>query len=207
MAIVKNINSNYVVSTPLNTGSNITLSTDNVYITGNLTVMGNTTAVDTNNTVITDNVIVLNNGEQNAGVTLGTAGILIDRGLSANVSLLWNESFKTWQITNNGSIYANIAASTSVYGNLSIHDDTNPYLIAPLNLYGQSIGSNVGPITFNGNLSVEYTNGIPSFQANSVALYATTPGTGTTGLYVTNSLVTSQELITKTRSFGYSILF
>lgn len=65
---------------------------NNVVIEGNLAVQGTTTAIETVDLVITDNVIVLNKDETGAGVTLGTAGIEIERGTEANAQLLFNEA-------------------------------------------------------------------------------------------------------------------
>jgi hypothetical protein len=47
-------------------------------------------------------IITLNKGEIGAGVTLGQAGLEVDRGSLANVRLRWNETFDTWQITSDG---------------------------------------------------------------------------------------------------------
>ena len=58
MATVKKTNSNYVIQTPRDVTSNITLDTDTVYVVGNLTVRGNTTTVSSNNLTITDNIII-----------------------------------------------------------------------------------------------------------------------------------------------------
>lgn len=92
---VNRLDSDYKISVPsggsifLDTGLNNGL----VYITGDLTVQGNTTTVNTSNMTIEDNIIVLNKGESGAGVTVGTAGIEIDRGtaLHGNVQFLWSE--------------------------------------------------------------------------------------------------------------------
>jgi len=69
-----------------------------VLITGNLTVQGTTTAVDSNNTTIKDNLIVLNQGESGAGITLGTAGIEIDRGTESAVSFVYDDSVDKWTL-------------------------------------------------------------------------------------------------------------
>ena len=65
-------------------GGQITLDTGvgtgTVLITGSLIVEGSTTNIETNNTLIKDNVIVLNDGETSGFVSLGSAGIIIDRG-------------------------------------------------------------------------------------------------------------------------------
>ena len=42
--------------------------------------------------------------------------------------------------------------------------------------------------------------------ANSTIVYASTPGAGTSGLYVLNSQTANQELVTKARALGFSLL-
>ena len=79
------------------TGGTIILNTGvrvgNVLVSGNLTVQGTTTTVQSETTTIKDNIIVLNSGETGAGVTLGTAGIQVDRGPStADAQIVWDES-------------------------------------------------------------------------------------------------------------------
>ena len=81
-----------------------------VTINGNLTVIGNQTTLESTNSSITDNIIVLNSGETGAGVTLGTAGIQVDRGSSNDVLIRYNESGSRWEFTNDGSTYSGIAA-------------------------------------------------------------------------------------------------
>ena len=56
------------------------VETGTVEITGNLNVLGNVTTVQSENLAIKDNIIVLNEGEQGNGVTLGEAGLRIERG-------------------------------------------------------------------------------------------------------------------------------
>lgn len=77
-------------------GGSITLDTGvetgEVLVTGDLRVLGNTTTVNSENLSIRDNVIILNQGETGAGVTLGTAGIQIDRGTSSAAEIIFDES-------------------------------------------------------------------------------------------------------------------
>jgi len=81
------------------TGGEITLNTGaqtgTVRITGNLVVEGDNTTVQSENMVVKDNIIVINSGEQGSGVTLGTAGIRIDRGNLTHAQILFDESL-TW---------------------------------------------------------------------------------------------------------------
>ena len=75
----------------LDTGTQI----GQVYMTGNLVVKGTTTQVDATDLNLKDNIIQVNSGEQGAGVTLGTAGIQVDRGSLVDTQFVFDESV-TW---------------------------------------------------------------------------------------------------------------
>jgi hypothetical protein len=77
--------------------------TNNLIVGGNLTVNGTVTSVNTETTTLNDNIIVLNNNE--AGTPSQNAGLEVERGTSANVSMLWNESSDQWTSTNDGTNY------------------------------------------------------------------------------------------------------
>lgn len=109
MAVVKSLNDNYTITNKLNSAANITLATGTVIIDGNLVVQG-TSQTDLN---VKDNIITVNFGETGPGVTVGTAGLNVDRGSLADVSILWNESLGKWTLTNDGSIYQVISTSTA----------------------------------------------------------------------------------------------
>ena len=204
MPIYKNVSSNYIIKTPLDTGSNITLSTDNVYVVGNLYIQGNTTTVSSNNLTITDNVIVLNQGQPGAGITKGNAGIIIDRGLQPYAQLQFNQAGgNVWQITSSGgSGFANILTVGTAF---ALVDDPNPVLDGNLNVNGYTIYANTNVI-LQGNIELKYANTVPSLSANATVVYAQTPGAGTAGLYVVNSEATQEELVTKRRAFGFSLI-
>jgi hypothetical protein len=79
--------------------------TGDVTITGNLSVIGNTTYVNTSQVLIADNIITLNAAIDQTSAPILNAGIEIDRGIDANVFLLWNESLDKWTVTNDGTNY------------------------------------------------------------------------------------------------------
>ena len=179
MATVKKTSGNYVIQTPrLNNGSNVTLDTDNVIITGNLSVLGNVTEFITNNTSITDRIITLNYGETGNGVTGGgnVSGIEIDRGGFTNVDLRWNENIQKWEFTNDGTVYSNIGVASSTF-----------------------VGANIA-------LSYAFGN-IPPAVENVALIYSDSVEGGRTGLYIVNTVdVAGDELISKKRAFGLSLI-
>ena len=72
------------------TNSSITDDGTTVTIGANLTVTGTTTYVNSNTVEIGDNIILLNRDE--AGTPSQNAGFEVERGTSANVSFIWNET-------------------------------------------------------------------------------------------------------------------
>jgi hypothetical protein len=198
MATVKRVNTTYTIKTP------------EVIVEGNLTVKGTQTSVESVNTVITDRIITLNNGELGAGVggvSPDFAGIEVDRGSLDTVNLRWNELTDQWQVTNNGTTWANIVGSST--GITRLYEDSNPTLSANLKVYGQTIVAGLADnIKFDGNLQINNTLTQPSATpvTNATVVYAATPAAGKAGLYVVNSSAIKEELITKTRAFGFSLI-
>jgi hypothetical protein len=199
MAIVKKLGAPYTITTT-NNSDTITLATTSplgVIIAGNLTVIGNTAQVESNVTSITDNFVTLNAGETGHGVSLlgTTSGIIIDRGLYANVKLQWQEGANVWQVSDNTGInFVNIATSSTTIANLQA--DPNP-----------TLGGNL--LTNGYHIEFDYTNIIPSATANvatATQIYAAAPGSAGSGLYVTNSSTANQELVTKSKAIVYSLI-
>jgi hypothetical protein len=196
MATVKKFNTSYTLNGP------------DVFVTGNFTVLGNTTQVETENTSIRDNVIILNNGETGNGVTSANSvsGFFVDRGNLADVALLWNEPTDTWVLTTDGITYANIATATGTTVLSTVFDDKTPALGGNLLTSTYRIYSNTN-VVFGGNLQVTNTTTAPSAASGATVLYASTPAGGTAGLYVVNTQALNEELVTKRRALGFSILF
>lgn len=194
MATVKRLNTSYTINAP------------EIIIDGNLTVLGTGTTVETTDMAISDNLIILNNGELGAGVTKGNAGIVVDRGSEPFVALAWNEDWDKWVLTNDGITFANIAAFTGNTGITAVVDDTAPTLGGNLNTLSYEIFSSIDNVIVNDALQLK-TQSTPANVAASSILYANTIGGGTTGLYVVNDTVTTgEELVTKTRAFGFSLI-
>ena len=90
-----------------------TISGD-VSVTGNLTIIGQTVYANTSTTLIADNIVTLNAAISQIAAPSVNAGVEVDRGSSANVALLWNETSDTWTFTNDGSTYFDIADAARV---------------------------------------------------------------------------------------------
>jgi hypothetical protein len=219
MAIVKRLGAPYTITTT-NNSDTITLATTStlgVIISGNLTVLGNTAQVNSNVTSITDNFVTLNSGETGNGVSLlgTTSGIEIDRGSApgGNVKLQWNEGLKVWQVSGvtsgspgDSTLFSNLS-TTSGSGGTVVFDDKAPVLGGNLNINGFVIYGNTG-VYFGANLSLINSVTPPQtiVAANTTTIYTSTPSAGSSGVYVVNSQTANQELVTKARAVGFSLL-
>jgi hypothetical protein len=90
--------------------ANVTIAND-LTVGGSLTVSGSTTFLNVETVQIEDNILLLNSGA--AGNPVLNAGIEVNRGASANVSLVWDESDDEWQLTNDGTYYHKIARTAA----------------------------------------------------------------------------------------------
>ena len=86
----------------------------NIVIQGDLTINGTLTSVSSTDLVISDNVITLNNGETSASITLGTAGIEVDRGTGSNAVLIYNEATDTWQAGLTGNLESIVTSGSTL---------------------------------------------------------------------------------------------
>lgn len=142
-------------------------ATSTVVIPGNLTVSGTTTYINTTTLNIGDNIITLN--ADVTGTPTENAGIEIERGSAANVSLLWDETLDRWDFGAAADVRANAFIGT-LQGNA---DSASKWATArTITLAGDLTGN----VSIDGSANVTLT---ATIAANSVAL-----GTDTTGNYV-----------------------
>jgi hypothetical protein len=206
MAAVKNINSDYTItnkSTPL---ANVIVATHTMFVDGNLLVGGNTTQVTKTELSISDNTITVNKGEVGAGVTLGTAGLEVDRGSSANVSILWNETIDKWTLTTDGTSFANISTSSGS-GSIAVIDDPAPALGGNLDVLARAIySSNTAVVKFDNNLAISTNSVNPAAISNYNILHAKSPEQGGSGLYTTNTNNATREIASTRKAVVYSLV-
>jgi hypothetical protein len=81
-----------------------------IIINANFVVNGTTTTVNTETVLLADNIITLNSNYTGSNPT-ENAGIEVERGTLANVSLRWNETTDRWELTRNGTTFYNITTS------------------------------------------------------------------------------------------------
>ena len=158
MASVVSIpNDDYIIKvTP---GGTITLDTGavqgNVVFTGNLTVGGSQTVVNSTNLDVQDNIITVNYGETGAGITLGKAGLAIDRGTETDAFLSFDESFSwtdpvTDTTVSGGFVFTNLANTLVGIRTVSINSNGGDlYLINS----GSGVLSVTGTNNYEGNVT------------------------------------------------------
>jgi hypothetical protein len=209
MSVTKRVNGNYNIETFTDPLANVTISTHTVYIDGNLQVGGTSQSITQTNTDITDNIITLNKGETGPGVSLHYSGINVDRGPAQYQPVLrWNDNTHRWEITNNGSTYGNIAIATGSSAGATLADDPAPTLSGNLDTRSYTIYSSTqANVTIDTNLAIRTTSVAPTAVVGYNIIYSQTPSGGGSGLYVTNTTQTAQELATKRAAIKYSIIF
>ena len=142
------------------TTSNVTFN--DMTVSGNLTVSGTTTTVNTETINLADSVILLNSNE--AGTPSQDAGIEIERGTSANKTLIWNETTDKWTVgaetfvaaTFEGALTGNVTGTVST---LSNHDTAD--LAEGTNLYFTAARArgNISVTDAGGDGSLSYDSG------------------------------------------------
>lgn len=80
--------------------------TGNLSIGGNLDVQGSINSISTTEVNIVDNKVVLNTNV--TGAPSADAGLKVNRGTSADVEIIWNETADQWTLTNDGTNYHEI---------------------------------------------------------------------------------------------------
>lgn len=186
MSVTKRISGDYNIVTRadgLSTG-NVTVTTDTFFVNGNMLVGGTAHSITRTDSAITDNMVIINKGETGAGVSLLYSGIEVDRGTQANVQLRYNEIFKKWELTHDGTIFGNVTTSATGSALSNVYADSAPTLSSNLNLYSHRIYD----------------------STTNVQIATSTPHEGATGVYVTNGSFTNQELINKTKALIYITL-
>ena len=195
MSTTKRILGDYTIQS-IGSTDKINLNSATVIVNGNLFVTGNSQQVVSTNSAITDNIITLNHGlSLTSPPNPAGAAIEVDRGTGANVQLRWNETVTNWQVSRDGTTYANIGTS----GVTSVSN---------LDMSTYSIYSSTGAyVKFDDNVSIKNTTVAPTAVAGYNVVYAQTPSGGGSGLFITNSTYTAQELVTKSKAVAYSIVF
>jgi len=115
--------------------------TGDLVLNANLTVTGQTTYVNTQTLLVGDNIFVLNADQPSGSAGTQDAGMSVNRGSDANVSLLWLETPNKWGFTNDGTNYVYIASNTDIEG---VAAGANGYAVqvgAAANSWANTVGA------------------------------------------------------------------
>ena len=134
--------------------------TGNITVSGNLTINGTTTTLDTTNLLVEDPLLVL--ARNVSGTPTYDAGIVVERGDSTNVGIIWDESADEFAVINttetggtagNVSIasYANIQAGAITAGGV-VGTSATGVLVIPTGTTAQRVNT-TGGIRFNSTTS------------------------------------------------------
>ena len=135
--------------------------TGDIAISGNLTITGYTTYANTQTLNVGDNLFILNADLPGSATPTENAGMSVNRGSLAEVSLLWNESQQSWQYTNDGSTYYQIASNTSVIDGLASANAWANTIAASTNAWSNAVGT-------AGNSYAEFVGAAGNAWANAV---------------------------------------
>lgn len=185
-----------------------------VRIGGDLIVTGTTSTVNTTDTTLADNIITLNDGELGAGVSLGFAGIEVDRGTDPTVGLRWNETTDQWEITSNGSTWSSITTGAATF---DLVNDLTPQLGGDLDMNGFDIVSLSNAdivldpdgtgVVIATPLALDESAPEPAVKTGYNVVYAVSGDTpGGSGIHFKNDQ-TEDELISKSKAIVYSLIF
>lgn len=169
--------------------ANSTITDDGVTVTigGNLTVNGSITYVNSNTVEIGDSIILLNRDE--VGTPSQNGGIEIERGTSANVSFIWNETSDYWSTVTEPLHVGSIADATSGYSG-------NKYLV-----------SDAGVIKYltAADLAGDVATGFTISGSNGISVSGSgTPTITVSGVNATTSAAGVVELATSAESLAMS---
>ena len=126
---------------------------DDTTFNGNVTISGTQTIVNSQITSLADSVLELNRDA--SGTPSEDAGLQVNRGSSADVSLIWDESSGYWSFTNDGSTNFKIATDTD-----DLAEGSNEYFTQTRARAAISVtdGGGDGALTYNSSTGdISYT--------------------------------------------------
>lgn len=103
-----------------------TINATDVSVSGNLTVSGTTTYINTTNLNVGDNIITLNADLPGATAPTENAGIEINRGNTANVQFIWDETNDRWSTNGQPLALSSLLATGAV--NAASHTVGSSYI-------------------------------------------------------------------------------
>jgi hypothetical protein len=151
---------------------------NNLNVNGNLNVTGTINSVSTTEINIVDNKVNLNSNA--TGTPVADAGIRVERGDSADVEILWNESDDKWTLTNNGTNYHAIARK---YATDLANPNSDTFILVTHNLGSDDVTVQVFE---TGGLKALVETDVERTSANTVTLrFGAAPASGAYRVVIT----------------------
>ena len=209
--IIKNYSAPYTFNSVTYPDSTFTVNTSNVVINGNLVVTGTSTEVDVAVLDVHNNKITLNAGLTPITAPTLDSSLVVNRGSEANVSIMWNETSNTWQLTNDGVIWSNITVQAGGGYITAVVEDLTPQLGGNLDVNGSTITGNVvidstTEVFVETPMQLKDFVGTPTTALGYTTITSGTPGYGDTGVYVSSNAVAQAELITASKALVYALI-
>lgn len=113
---------------------------NNVTITGDLTVSGTTTYVNTATLNVSDNIVTLNSDW--SGAPSENAGLEVNRGSSANVQFIWDETNDRWSSNGQPLAVAGFTTSGIYTAGANVNMSNNSIVNSRLSRYTEQVTAN-----------------------------------------------------------------
>ena len=215
MATYKRIDGDYNITT-INSDDDINITTHTLTVNGNLNVVGELTYIEVSELKVDDPFILVaaNNAGSFGSPTFPDQGLVTQTSSNTFAGIRFDNANATWQIS--PSVYAN-GSPVTAYANIAlgtgITNPEGPNSAVQFN-NGGVFGGDEG-LTYNPTVNRLSLNGFqeyanigfePAAEANVLAVYHSTQGSGGTGLYV-KSFTVNDELVSKTKAIVFGIIF
>ena len=191
-----------------------------VAIAGNLTVSGTTTTVASNTVTIGDALILLNSDE--SGTPSHDSGHIVERGSSANVGFIWDESADEWAAINTSSTgteegnvtvssYAGLQVGALTASSMSIGGVTAVTLTGTQTLTNKTLTAptiNAGTLNLMTALTVANDIDVGSYEVKALK-FESDQATGTAPLTVASTTVVTNlnaDLLDGVQGAAYTTL-
>ena len=163
---------------------------DDLIVTGNLIVNGDTTTANSINMVVQDRMLMLANSA--TGAPAADVGVLFNRGNQGNAAFFYDESGKTFKVSDTKDPSTNVTLSPVTSANLDVGILTAANIKYTGTDVHVSIVDNVAALTTEDTaLQARITANSTAFQAEDTALQAR--------ITANNTLLHSNDFITFTR--------
>ena len=131
----------------------------------NLTVTGTETIIDVEHLAVKDNIIIINSGQSGAGISVGSGGLVIDRGTLADADFIFHEGNDRFEFNFPVAVDGNVVVTQDQTGTYA---DSSNLIQTGITLQTQ-ITSNDGDITTLTAATGELKNQVNTTDINLIA--------------------------------------